>query len=327
MKEVIQLSVNFEYYKAFYYVAKYQNITHAANELCLTQPSVSKTIQNLEWQLDCQLFIRTKRGVRLTPEGNLLFQRILPACQMIFAAEEEINRVKSLDAGIVRISANDLAVKFILLPILEKYRELHPHVTIVINRIPPANAAVALNTGAIDMFLDFDVDVNKVQDDVWGNISTIDTSVIRSSEVNKQVVDTFHDVPIVGPKLAFLVDSEISLQTLFEYPLIIPRTDTFSRDFYKALFGKNGHNGKVDMEVSGVERRILLTKNNFGISFLPIECVENEIQNGTIFPLRLQEKLLERQMILMTSKKRPLSLAAKSFIEMLCLDRQKENKP
>ena len=65
-----EFSTNFEYYKVFYYTAKYRNITLAAQKLFLTQPSVTKAIQRLEEQLDCQLFLRTKRGVTLTAEGQ-----------------------------------------------------------------------------------------------------------------------------------------------------------------------------------------------------------------------------------------------------------------
>ncbi|MCD8331574.1 MAG: LysR family transcriptional regulator [Oscillospiraceae bacterium] len=66
-------STNFESYKIFYFVAQYGSITTAAQRLYVTQPTVTKAVHKLEEQLNCALFVRTRRGVRLTPEGELLW--------------------------------------------------------------------------------------------------------------------------------------------------------------------------------------------------------------------------------------------------------------
>ena len=62
--------VDWEYYKIFYYVAKYQNFTKAARVLGSNQPNITHTMNKLEDQLHCVLFIRSNRGVTLTPEGE-----------------------------------------------------------------------------------------------------------------------------------------------------------------------------------------------------------------------------------------------------------------
>ena len=61
------MDVNFEYYKVFYYVAKYQNFTKAAKVLGSSQPNITREMNCLEEETGCTLFIRTNRGVRLTP--------------------------------------------------------------------------------------------------------------------------------------------------------------------------------------------------------------------------------------------------------------------
>ena len=60
--------VDWEYYKIFYYVAKYQNFTKAARVLGNNQPNITHAMNRLESQLNCVLFIRSNRGVTLTPE-------------------------------------------------------------------------------------------------------------------------------------------------------------------------------------------------------------------------------------------------------------------
>ena len=70
------MNINLDLYKVFYHVAKNKNITKAANELNITQPGISKAIKNLEEQLGCSLFIRTKSGVILTDEGKIISNKI-----------------------------------------------------------------------------------------------------------------------------------------------------------------------------------------------------------------------------------------------------------
>ena len=57
------MDVNFEYYKIFYYVAKYNNFTRAARVLGNSQPNVTRAMNCLEQQLHCTLLVRTNRGV------------------------------------------------------------------------------------------------------------------------------------------------------------------------------------------------------------------------------------------------------------------------
>ena len=69
----MNIDINIELLKTFYIVAKYKNITKASNELLVSQSTVSKSIKNIEEQLDCQLFTRSKKGVELKKEGEILY--------------------------------------------------------------------------------------------------------------------------------------------------------------------------------------------------------------------------------------------------------------
>ena len=80
------MNVNFEYYKIFYYVAKYHNFTKAARALCNSQPNVTRAMNCLEHELNCTLFVRTTRGVHLTPEGERLYTRVSVAVQQLQTA-------------------------------------------------------------------------------------------------------------------------------------------------------------------------------------------------------------------------------------------------
>lgn len=88
--------VDWEYYKIFYFVAKYRNFTKAARVLGSNQPNITHTMNKLEDQLHCVLFIRSNRGVTLTPEGEMLYTRISSAAVQIQDAEEELSASRPL---------------------------------------------------------------------------------------------------------------------------------------------------------------------------------------------------------------------------------------
>ena len=77
------MNISFEYYKVFYYVAKYKKISSAAEELFVSQSAVTQTIQKLEEQLGGNLFVRTKTGIELTEIGNKLYNSIYESIEIL----------------------------------------------------------------------------------------------------------------------------------------------------------------------------------------------------------------------------------------------------
>ena len=68
--------IDLNLYKVFYVVATVGNITKASQELYISQPAVTKSIKQLENSLGGKLFVRTKKGVKLTDEGNVLLKYV-----------------------------------------------------------------------------------------------------------------------------------------------------------------------------------------------------------------------------------------------------------
>ena len=117
------MSINYDYYRIFYYVARYKSFTQAANVLMNSQPNITRAIKNLEQEIGCTLFIRTNRTVQLTPEGEALYRHVSIAFEQLQAGEEEIAKGKGLEGGILRIAATEVALRTFLLPVL-KFFEL-----------------------------------------------------------------------------------------------------------------------------------------------------------------------------------------------------------
>lgn len=124
------MSANFDLYKLFYYAGKYQNMSHAASVLFVSQSTVSRGIQSLEAELGCALFERTPSGVRLTEEGEILYRRVEKACENIFLGEEEVARMRRAPAQTLRVGVTDLSFSEFVRPALRTFRRDCPTVRI-----------------------------------------------------------------------------------------------------------------------------------------------------------------------------------------------------
>ena len=110
--------ISYDAYRTFYTVAKLGSFTRAANALMSSQPNLTRTIRNLESVLGCTLFVRSNRGVSLTPEGEKLFARVSVACEQIQAGEEELMNDRGLKSGVISLGASETALHSLLLPVL-----------------------------------------------------------------------------------------------------------------------------------------------------------------------------------------------------------------
>lgn len=135
--------VDWEYYKIFYYVAKYQNFTKAARVLGNNQPNITHSMNRLESQLNCVLFIRSNRGVTLTPEGEMLYSRIASAAVQIQDAEEELSASATLEHGTISISATETALNIYLSKKLRDFHTEYPGIRLRISNHSTPQAVLA----------------------------------------------------------------------------------------------------------------------------------------------------------------------------------------
>ena len=117
---------NLEYYKVFYYTAKNSSLTMAAAELSVSQPAVSQALKQLEAALGVKLFVRSAKGIRLTPEGEVLYGYVKPGYEQIRLGERRLSAMRGLESGELKIGASDMTLKYCLLPYLQDYHERFP---------------------------------------------------------------------------------------------------------------------------------------------------------------------------------------------------------
>ncbi|SDE86387.1 LysR family transcriptional regulator [Sporomusa acidovorans] len=114
----------------FLNVAEEGSFSAAAKKLELTQPTVSFHIDNLEKNFGCPLFTRTSKGVSLTIYGEKLFATTRTINGLISETHKEIQAMSQGSAGRILLGASTIPADYILPPLLAKFLQKHPGLTI-----------------------------------------------------------------------------------------------------------------------------------------------------------------------------------------------------
>ncbi len=114
--------------RAFEAAARNQSFTRAADELHVTQAAISHQVKTLEDWLGSPLFLRMKRGLKLTPAGEAYLPRLTQAFDLMATATDQLNGRKGKQTLI--LSTLDSFAALWLLPRLRRFRERHPNIDI-----------------------------------------------------------------------------------------------------------------------------------------------------------------------------------------------------
>ncbi|MDA7027634.1 LysR family transcriptional regulator [Bacillus sp. CLL-7-23] len=113
----------------FMTVARVESITHAADILHITQPTLSRQLADLEEELGSQLFIRGKRKISLTDAGLLLLERAEEILTIADKTENEFKDQKNLIGGKISIGSVEALTSQVLSKLLKSFSEEYPQVS------------------------------------------------------------------------------------------------------------------------------------------------------------------------------------------------------
>jgi len=295
------MEINFELYKVFYHVAHNRSFSEAANRLFISQSAVSQSIKQLETLLNCKLFFRHTKHVKLTQEGETLFRHIEPAFHFIKAGERGLSAIHSLHCGEIRIGASDTICKHYLLPFLKQFNTLYPEIRInVINRTSPACIDL-LQQGIVDLSI-----INLPPQATYKNMTV-------------HHLQSIHDTFIAGNSYSHLKGRRLDPQELEKYPLLILEANTTTRIFFDDFLKKNRLTIQPEIELGSIDLLVEMAKIGLGISFVIHEYISAELEKDEVFPLIINADFPERYIGLVTNNAIPLSLAARRFSELLGL--------
>lgn len=293
------MSVNFEFYRTFYYTAKYGSISAAAKALYVTQPTVTHAIQSMERELGCTLFIRNPRGVIMTPEAQMLFKHISIACEHIFEAEELLINTRRLQKGSIAIGATETTLHHYLLPFLTRFRQEYPDIRLKITNSTTPATFQSLRSELLDIAV------------------LVMAPGSREKDCLVTPLATFADKLIAGREYAFLQERELTLKELTAYPLIAMEKGTITRQIFDDFFLSHHIVLEPDIELATSDLIAPMVASGLGIGFVPEAFAMERLKDGSLVELRLKEPIPMRDICLVAKKDHIQTIATKAFIQML----------
>lgn len=296
------MDVNYEYYRIFYQVAKYGNFTKAAHVLGSSQPNITRAMNSLEQQVHCTLFIRTNRGVRLTPEGQQLYTRVSAAMIQLQAAEAELAESTGLAHGSIAIGASETALNIYLLDTLRAFHMAHPGIRLKIYNHSTPQAVQAVTNGEIDF-------------------AVVTTPTELAPPLREIRLRTFREILVGGKTFAPLCGQPLALADLQPYPLIALGRETMTYRFYARWFADHGLTLAPDTEAATADQILPLVQCELGLAFVPEPMARAALARQDIVQIPLQEQVPSRQVCMVYDRHRPLSTAAQRLKNHIAADR------
>ena len=292
------MNFSFDSYRIFYYAAKYQGFTQAAQILGSNQPNITRAIKKLEAALGCKLFVRSNQGARLTPEGEKLYAHIALAFGHIQAGEAEIAANQSLQSGVVTVAASEVALHCFLLPVLKAYRARYPGVRIRVTNYTALQAIEVIKDGLADF-------------------AVITTPQRLPKTLRHHILMEIQEVPIAGTAFAELCGKPLTLRELARCPLVGLEAHTATFGLYSKLFSEQGLTFQPDIEVATADQILPMVKNDLGIGFVPESMVRDDIAAGNVMVLSLETPVPKRSICLLRQEDQPLSITARELKRMV----------
>ena len=302
------MNVNFEYYKIFYNVAKNKNITKTANELMISQPAVSKSIKNLEEQIGCSLFTRSKTGVNLTEEGKTLFNEIKMAVEIMENAELKVNEMIDLDFGILNIGISNTLTRNYLLPFIKAFNNKHPRVKIKIHTEPSFILIDKARNGLVD-FIILNLPYNVPGDFISYNLVEIHDTFVASEDFNH------------------LKNKTIPLKDLNNYPLILLANGSNGRYFLDDFCNKENIVLTPKYELASYSLVNEFIEQGIGIGLVTKEFVSDKLNMGTLFEIKTTPSICsyQRHIGIMYLKNKNFNHCSREFLKLLDYNIEKEH--
>lgn len=288
--------MQFKQLEAFVKIAELKSFSRAAEELYLTQPTVSAHVKALEDELGCQLITRSTRSLSLTNEGNIFYPYVRRILELKSTALQKINQEQR---QILRIGASTIPSGYILPQLLKEYRILHPDVYFNL---------IQANSGSVEeMVSDGTLDIG------FAGMDSRD----RDLHSIPFCEDTLLYVTPVTEYYRELLDSAPGIDRLLQEPLILRERNSgtlHALDEYLEAKGIDISALNIIGNINDLEAIKQMILNQSAVSILSGFSVKELLDRGQLLSYKLHTEK-PRRFYILCKKERKLSPAEEGFLQ------------
>lgn len=280
--------------RTFCAVAQKENITHAAEQLHISQPTVSLQVQALEREMGEKLLERRGPSVRLTPEGKVLYQLVQPLVAGIDSLRDTFaSNLGNMETGELNIAAGQSTSLYILPEYIRKFNEAYPGIRVNLHNVAGQDGMKLLHDDKVDLAV--------------GPLLQVPDNIVY------QPFAKFKSILITPPDHPLAEKQNVKLEDIGQYGLILPPRHLSTWRMIDTVFRQHDVGYHVAMEAGGWEvvKRYVIA--NIGVSIVTEVCLTG---NEALASIPMDDYFPSRNYGLIVRRGKFFTPQAKRFIEL-----------
>ncbi|MEZ5480126.1 MAG: LysR family transcriptional regulator [Thiolinea sp.] len=258
--------------RTFCVVAQKENITHAAEQLHISQPTVSLQVQALEREMGEKLLERRGPSIKLTPAGKVLYQLVQPLTAGIDSLRETFAaNLGKMETGELNIAAGQSTSLYVLPEYLSRFKQQYPGIRINLHNVEGQSGMKLLHEDLVDLAV--------------GPLLRVPDSIVYKTFAS------FNSILLVQEDHPLTRKTNITLEDISPYGLILPPKNQSTWRMVDTVFRQHNVPYVVSMEAGGWEIVKKYVELGLGVSILTDVCLTGKekvaaIPLGQYFPPR-----------------------------------------
>jgi DNA-binding transcriptional LysR family regulator len=286
--------MNLYHLKTFYHTAKFRSFTKAADELGITQPAVTRQIQELQSHYDLILFNRVGKKIILTDAGETLYSLAEKIFELETQVEESIRDFQQQKSGKISIVTTETFGGFYLPEIVANFYRKYPDIYISVLTLTDGYVIDSISKLSNDLgFISKEIAHPKI--------------VVKELLQEEILLVTNPDNPLVKKK-------DLDPSELNNISIIMPEIGCGSRKVISDFKKRHNIGFNVVCEFSNNEAIKELVKEGLGITLISRNAVQNEIKRGDLVAIDIDDPNLVRKFYLTYHKEKYFTKSIAEFI-------------
>lgn len=274
------------------------SFTRAASQLLLSQPTLTKHIQNLEAMIGSRVIARSNAGVSLTSEGRVLYDYARRICRIREEARDKLQKMKSLETDEIIICASNIPSTYILPQVIAGFSSLRPdtHVRVQVGDSHEAQAMVLSDEAEIG-FIGKEIHEKKLHTEpIWKD-----------------------ELVLAAPgEGSFFKPGRVALPDVMNAPFIVRERGSGTRDalekYLQKTFAATLLDFRTVLEMGSSEAIKEAVMAGVGVSIISNLAIRRETRMGLLTVVPIDLFFLERNFYLIYKKKFKLTACQQDFL-------------
>jgi len=284
--------MTFRHLQIFLSVCDHKNMTHAAKDLYMSQPSVSQAISDLEAEYGVKLFERLNHRLYLTSSGERLQSYARHIINLSEQAKKELSSQR--EGGSVRIGASLTTGTYLLPGVITSFSKQYPEIDVF---------TLVDNTNVIEQWI--------LEDRI--DLGLVEGPITSNDIVQNHIQDDLL-VVICVPGHPLTERKKIAAVDLSDWKFILREPGSGTRAIFEHAMREAGVNWKVSGVYNNTESIKHAVMAGLGLGVVSLISIEEEIKLGQIVPLNIRDLKLRRKFNLIYHRQKFFTKAMQAVV-------------